>query len=297
MNEKELKFLKEAGQIAGTALQKGLKQIKEGESVRKILDEVEEYISQKGAVPAFPAQISINSTAAHYCPTEDEDIKIKENDLVKLDVGVAVEGYVADNARTKCPAGKHELINATDEALKNALKIINPETTLSDIGKTIQQTISSHGYSPVRNLSGHGVDRYEVHTYPTVPNYETGDDTELGEDLTIAIEPFASDGAGVVYESNNPTVFTLSEEKPVRSPMARKVLQEIKKFEGLPFTTRWLTRKLGKGPTLFGLRELRNKEMLQEHPPLIDKTKGLVSQSEHSIIVRDKPIIYTEVNE
>jgi len=298
MEREILEKYKKAGSISGRALILGKKLVKEGESVVKILDEIDQFIRKEGAIPAFPSQISINNVAAHFCPTDENDVILKEEDVIKLDVGACVDGYIGDNARTFVIGDKHkELQKCSREALNEVLKIIGPDTELQTIGKRIQEVITSYGFSPIRNLSGHGLGRYEVHEVPTIPNFDTGDDSELDYDDVIAIEPFASTGAGVVYESSNPTIFSLVSEKPVRSSITREVLREIKTYHGLPFTTRWLARKFGAGKTAFALRELKVNEMLQEHPPLLDKAQGLVSQAEHSIIIGDKPIVFTKVDD
>ncbi|MCF7872531.1 type II methionyl aminopeptidase [Candidatus Woesearchaeota archaeon] len=298
MDKEELDFLKKSGRIAGLALNYGAKLIKSGESVVKILDEVEKYIKDNGGDIAFPAQISINNVAAHFCPTDESDIVIKDDDIIKLDCGVSINGFIADNAKTVCPSGIHDdLIKASRDALNSALKIMKPGVELREIGKEIHDVITSRGFAPIRNLSGHGLDRYEIHSYPTVPNFDTGDNSYLSVGDVVAVEPFASTGAGVVYESSNCTLFTLSDEKPVRSPLTRDVLKEIKTFQGFPFTSRWLIRKFGPGKTAFALREMKVKEMLQEHPPLLDKGNGLVSQAEHSVIVGKQPLVYTRVDD
>lgn len=297
MGSEEEKLLKSAGVIANEVLSKGIDLIKEGSSVIEILEELEKTIYEKDAIPAFPSQISINNVAAHFCPTKDADIIIKANDIVKLDVGICKEGYIADTARTKSPAGDNDLIKSSREALDAALKIVRPGVTLGEIGKTIHEVITSYGFSPIRNLSGHGLDYFEIHAPPSIPNFDTKDKKELKENQVIAIEPFASDGAGIVYESTNPTIFTLISEKQVRSKITREVMQNMKRYHGLPFTTRWIVRRFGEGKTAFALRELRSLGSLQEHPPLLDKSKGLVSQAEHSVIVKDKPIVYTKKDE
>lgn len=299
MEKEELDFLRKAGNISAQALNHGAKMIKPGASVVQILDEVEKFIKEKDADLAFPAQISINNVAAHFCPTDKDDLEIKEDDVVKLDCGVSIEGYISDNAKTINPSGKYEeLVKASRDALNAALKIMIPEVELREIGKEIQEVITSYGFSPIRNLSGHGLERYEIHAYPSIPNFDTGDDSYLEEGDVVAIEPFASTGAGIVYESsNNPTIFTLTDEKPVRSPMTREVLKEVKKLNGFPFTTRWLTRKFGEGKVSFALREMNIKKMLEKHPPLLDKNKGIVSQREHSVIVGKKPIVYTKLDD
>jgi methionyl aminopeptidase len=191
-------------------------------------------------------------------------------------------------------SGKYEnLIKASREAVDNALKIIKPGVKLREIGKVIHETITKYGFSPVRNLSGHGLDEYNIHTKPSVPNYDNGDETELEEGMLIAVEPFATDGAGIVYESSNATIFSLLNKRPVRMPIVRNILKEIEKFNDLPFTTRWLEEKFSAGQVKLALNQLLKAEIIKDYPPLIDKNHGMVSQAEHTIIVKDKPIILT----
>ena len=102
--------------------------------------------------------------------------------------------------------------------------------------------------------------------------------------MVFAIEPFASTGAGIVQDSGNATIFELESKKPVRSMTTRQVLAEIEGYNGLPFTTRWLTRKFG-AKARYALREMEHLGMLHAHPPLADKDKGMISQAEHSVLI------------
>ncbi len=282
---------KKAGEIARDALKKGLIQIKPGRSIAKILDDVEKYIFSKGAIPAFPAQISVDNIAAHQC-SEDYDEEIKEGQLIKLDCGACVDGFLADNAQTVDLGDNKEIVEASQSALNEALKKFTPQTKISEIGLCIQKEITRRGFSPVRNLSGHTLGKYKLHMPPSIPNVEINSDAELQEGQVIAVEPFASKGEGMVKESGNCTVFTLRDEKPVRSQITRQVLRKIKTYKGLPFTSRWLINEFGKGKTSFALRELDTKDMLIHHPPLADK--DMVSQAEHTVIVKEKPVIITK---
>ncbi|MBN1275530.1 type II methionyl aminopeptidase [Candidatus Woesearchaeota archaeon] len=288
---------KKAGIIAQTALLEGAKHIKPGASMREVLDTIEDRIKKRGAGIAFPAQISLNNIAAHYCPTDEEEVLFKEGDLAKLDIGVHINGRIADNALTINLGSHDDLVKASKEALATALKIIRPGTTLGSIGKAIQETIQSYDLQPIRNLSGHGLGPYQVHAPPSVPNVDTQDATELREGQVIAVEPFATDGKGAIYESSNPTIYTLVAPKPTRSPFTRDVLKTIQSYQGLPFTTRWLTRIHGHGKTRYALNELARLGALHEHPPLPEQGGGLVSQHEHSVIVQDKPLIFTRLDE
>lgn len=288
-----------AGRIAAQARDYGKNLIKAGASLLEVTQAVEKRILELGGDFAFPPQISINDIAAHYCAGVDDKTVFKEGDVVKLDVGVHIDGFVGDTALTVV-LGKDEklekLQEASREALNAALKIIKPRVTLSEIGKEIHKEITKRGFSPIRNLSGHGLDKFIIHDKPSIPNFDTGSNEELVQDQVIAIEPFASTGAGVIYESSNPTIFSLNESKPVRSPMTRAVLKDLEAYNGLPFALRWVVKKHGQGKTSFAFRELKNMGILKEYPPLPDKAHGLVSQAEHTLIVRDKPIITTLID-
>ena len=220
-----------------------------------------------------------------FIPLLGEEVIFKDQ-VVCLDVGVHVDGYVGDNALTIDLSGKYQkLVEASRKALVEAIKIIKPGLEIREIGKKIHEVITRYGYSPIRNLSGHGVDKYKIHTKPSMPNYDNGDTTKLEEGQAIAIEPFASTGAGVIYESGQANIYMLIKKKPVRNTMTREVLAEIEKMKGLPFTLRWLVKKFGEGKTKFAIREMTNYGMLTEFPPLVDKNHGIVSQAENTIIV------------
>ncbi len=301
MDKSVIEDYKKAGRIAREALEYGGKLIKVGSKVVDVLDKTEEFIRSKGASIAFPAQISMNHIAAHFCPEEDDPTIFTENDIVKLDVGAHINGYVGDNALTVdlTPNEKFkDLIKASKEARNNALKLAAPGVKVADMGKIIQETITSYGFAPIRNLSGHGLDHFVVHTKPTIPNFNTGESTILEEGMACACEPFASTGKGIIHETEPATVFGFKQAKPVRSPFAREALKIIKKFNGLPFTTRWISKELGIPKTRFALRELIQKEIIKEYPPLPDQAgRGChISQSEHSFLVLDKVVITTKLD-
>ncbi len=149
------------------------------------------------------------------------------------------------------------------------------------------------GFTTVRNLCGHTIGRYKVHGGISIPTYNNKDKTELKEDWTIAIEPFITPGDGLVKEKGKATVFMVENERSVRSNSARNILQFVKPRNGLPFTLSDLTRKFGKGTTALGLRELIMQGVVREYPPLAEITGAMVTQFEHSAIVKDKPIVFT----
>ena len=293
---KDIENWRKASKIAAEALEYGKSLIKKDASYTDVSEKIEKKIKELGGEPAFPVQMSLNETAAHFTTDINEDLKFSD-ELVCLDVGAHVDGCIGDNATTVDLSGKYsELVKASREAVDNAIKIIQVGTTLGEIGKTIQDTITSYGFTPIKNLSGHGLDSYNIHTFPTIPNYGTGDKTALKKGIVIAIEPFATNGAGIIYEGGNAVIFSLANPKPVRSPITRKVLKEIiENYGELPFCTRWLAKKFSYGQIKFALRELRVINAVRAYPPLIDKDKGMVSQAEHTLLIDDEVEVLTKL--
>lgn len=294
MEKEELEAYKKAGKICSEAREFGKSLIKPGVKIIDVLDKIEEKIFQLGGKPAFPAQISLNEAAAHYCSAPDDLTEFKQGDLACLDIGVHFDGYVADTACTVDLGNNAKLVEASQKALENALKIIKPGIALNEIGKVIEKTITSYGFKPVRNLTGHGVGQFIIHGPPTIPNYDNEDETVLEKGDVIAIEPFATNGAGLVAEKGRAEVFMLVNRQPVRNPITKKVLNEILNYEGLPFTTRWLAKKFPLPQVRLALAELKRLDVIRDYPPLLDKGNGLVSQAEHTIIVEDKIEIITK---
>ena len=202
-----------------------------------------------------------------------------------------IEGCIGDNAYTIDLSGKYsELVKAAQKALEEALKVTQLGTTLGEIGTAIQDTITSYGFAPVKNLSGHGLGKYEVHTKPTIPNFNNKDKTKVENGMVFAIEPFATTGGGMVHEAGTPTVFSFYRSRPVRSHITREALKEIVSYQGLPFASRWLTRKFGAKANL-ALRELMQYDIIKAYPPLVEVNKGIVTQAEHSVLVDDDEVV------
>ncbi len=283
---------KTAGRVAGEALEFGKSLVKKDASVLDVANKIEDFIRSKGCIPAFPVNISFNEVAAHSTAKHNDDTKFSDQ-LVKLDVGVCFNGAIGDTAATIDLSGKYsELVAASQEALDNALKILKPGITLGEIGAEIEKTIFAKGFKPVVNLSGHGLGEYEVHKSPSIPNHDNQDNRTIEKGDVFAIEPFASTGAGMIYESGEPLIFMLENPRPVRDMTSRQLLNEIVKFKGLPFASRWLPNT----PRIaFAIRELAKTGILHTFPPLVDKAKGMVSQAEHSVYMDEEPIVLTRL--
>lgn len=291
MDAFELENYKKAGRIAAQALDYGRELLKKGASLLDVVMKIEKKILDLGAKPAFPVQVSMNEVAAHYCPEEHE---VLSNQLVSLDIGVHVNGYIGDNACSVDLSNNYsDLVKASKEALKSAIEIIRPNIKVKEVGKVIQETIESCGFKPVKNLSGHGLSRYDVHAPPTIPNVCVGE-AILKKDSVIAIEPFATTGVGMVHEKGKPTVFSLIGKKSVRLNFVREIQNVILNYNGLPFTPRWLSN-FSEAQIKFALNTFKQLGILKEYPPLVEKNNGYVSQAEHTVLVDDEPIILTKI--
>jgi len=279
---------RKAGSIAAEAREHSKTILKKGMLLLDFAEKVEEKIRQLGGEPAFPINISLNDVAAHYTPVPG-DKTLFEDQVVKVDLGVHVDGCVGgDTAYTVDLSGKYsELVRASENALKAAIEAVKADASLGKIGASIHREITSMGFSPIINLSGHGLGKFSVHQSPTIPNYDTGDRRKLEKGQVIAIEPFATNGKGEIYESTNSSIFSFLARKPVRNVIARSVLGDIEKFGILPFAARWLAN--AESPrTSYGLRELVRAGILREYPPLPDKNHGMVTQAEHSLLIGEE---------
>jgi len=276
-----------AGKITAEAREFGRKLVKENALALEIAEKIEKKMIDLGAKPAFPVDVSINHIAAHASPLINDQTKIKKGDLVKLDLGASVNGCIGDSACTvEVGTKKYEkMIQATEEALKEALKLAKPNTKVCEIGDAIQKKIEEYGYTPIHNLSGHEIKPYIIHAGITVPNFNNNDKRELKEGMIVAIEPFATDGEGRVMEGKPSNVFSLENIKPIRNINARKVLSYIQKnYKTMPFSARWL-----KFPNInFILRILEKEGIIKQYPQLVERRKGFVTQAEHTIKVGEK---------
>ena len=272
-----LEKYREAGRILTEVRDKAVKRVKVGASLLELAEHIESSIRDKGAGVAFPANISLNEEAAHATPSSN-DKRVFGRDLVKLDIGAHIDGYIADTAVTIDLGSNQQIVKASQTALDAAIGIVKAGINTSEISEIIEKTITSFGFNPVVNLTGHGLEQYVQHAPPSILNKKTETGVTLEEGQVIAIEPFTSNGAGRVYEAGHAEIFSLLDIKPIRSSDARTVLREIETFKKLPFAKRWL-----KGRVDMSLRQLEAAGIIRSYPVL--KDRGLVSQSEDTVIV------------
>jgi len=274
---------REAGEILAQVREEAAERVEVGASHLEIAEYAEDRIRELGGEPAFPVNISIDEEAAHATPGVGDETTFGE-EMINLDIGVHVDGWLADTAVTVDLSGNTELAEAPAEALEAALDIIEPGVETGAIGAEIEDVIEGYGYNPVVNLTGHGLGHWEQHTEPTIPNRSVSQGTTLETGDVVAIEPFATDGTGKVNEGSDEEIFALEREGTVRNRQARQALEQItEEFKTLPFATRWLDTSRAK----MALRRLKSEDIVHGYPVLKEDDGALVSQKEHTIIVTE----------
>ena len=281
---------REAGRIAFQARTLGASRIRPGVLLREVMEEVEDYIRSQGAGVAFPAQTSRNHIAAHYCPGPADATVYEEGDMVKIDVGVEVDGWIADTAQTVYLGREPRLERLRDaslKALQAAIAAAGPGVRVSRVSAAIEQAIAATGFRPVYNLTGHGLDRWQVHTAPQVPpTPDRHGDRELLPGMVVAVEPFATDGAGTVHEQGRAEVFMILRPPRKRKGIDPEVWRHIEALHGLPFARRSIPRPLHGQRLESTLARLIRTGCLLAFPPLADPDPGVrISQHEHTLLI------------
>jgi methionyl aminopeptidase len=293
MEKEIIEKYKDAGKVWKKAITLAKKEAKEGINLLELAKKVEKLIDEENCGNAFPINLSLNETAAHDTPKYNEERVLKKEDVLKIDIGVHKDGYICDGAITINLDNKHaKQIEANELALENAISVAKIGVTANNIGKEIENTLKEKGFNPVYNLGGHGLERFDIHSYPSLPNHGNSSTHEL-EEGAVAIEPFASTGEGFVSEGASVEIFGMKEGKNVRNAYGRKILAIGKEYEGLPFAERWLREKSKLGEFQFnvGIRELMKAEALETFPVLKEIKGEIVTQAEKSLLLLDEKVI------
>lgn len=287
MNEKYKQNFLKAGSIAREVRAFGKSLIVKGASYNSVIDQINEKILDLEGKPAFPPQIALNYVAAHYLPQPDEDIVFSDQ-VIKLDVGICYNGAIGDCAVTIDLSGKYQkLLDATEAALLAAEKTVKVGVKFSEIGKVIEETIASYGFNSVKNLAGHGLGYYKIHTAPQVPNYyDKSSNVVIRPEMTFAIEPFATNGKGFIHEQGVATIFSYIKTKSVKTESAKFILNKIKSLNGLPFAIHhFMGDKFSLKDIREGIHELLQSGIIAGYAPLVEDEPFMVAQAENSVLV------------
>jgi len=314
-----LEKYEEAGKIAAKVRKQAVKKITAGMKAVDLIDFIEGEILKTGAGLSFPCNISINEIAAHYTSPINDDTIFCNGDIVKIDLGAEVDGYISDTAETVIVEGdnidpvdedgnplqmpgrlddgkqevsqdeielRYEVREASKEALENVISILRDGVTLNDIGKVVQETITSKGYKPIITLAGHSLEQNNLHAGMSIPNYPDGSTHELKEGDHVAIEPFASSGSGMTTDMPAYYIFSYMNNKPVRQPQSKMLLKSISKHNRyFPFAQRHVKTSMDDHQFTRALRPLLMSQSIYPHAVLKDNQGGMVAQTEHTIII------------
>jgi len=296
LNREALEKYEEAGRIASKVRERMRSAVKEGMRIVKICEEAEEAIRRMGGKPAFPCNVSVNEVAAHYTSPLGDERTIPEGSIVKIDIGVHVDGYIADTAVTVCFNPEYEeMVQTSQIALETAIRTIRPGIFTSELGSKVQRVIESRGFKPISNLTGHQIGRYMIHAGKSLPNVSHVSFRRIREGEVYAIEPFVTtlEAEGKVIEGNESHIFRFLKRKNPKQRESKKLLRFIEKnFRTLPFAKRWLKKYGVLDESAF--MDLLESRCLLAYPVFVEASGKYVAQSEHTVYIdKDGPIVLT----
>jgi methionyl aminopeptidase len=263
--------------------------VRENMPILQVCEKAESLIREKGGKPAFPCNVSINEVAAHYTSPPNDEQKIPENAVVKVDMGVHVDGYVTDTACTICFNPEYRSMQvAAEHALAAAIENIHADMATSKIGAIIEKNIKNRGFKPISNLTGHSVGRYLIHAGTSIPNVMQISFGKVKAGEIYAIEPFVTvpDAVGRVENSPEKTIFRLVKAKSVKNLYAKQLLKYIEEnFVTLPFAERWLKGVVPEDKHREAFKELRKLKAIMGYPVFVEISRKPVTQAEHTVLI------------
>ncbi len=288
-----------AGKIVAEVRENVRKKNWVGVTLEKICEEVEGEILKRGAKRAFPVNTSVNEVAAHYTAEPNDEKVVSDTDLVKIDLGAQVNGYIADTAVTVCYDPQYDsLVQAAEDALKNAVSMIKIGVKSSDIGRTIEKTVKQLGFKPIMNLSGHSLAQYTIHAGKSIPNIWSIGSFSFKGDEAYACEPFVTthEGSGIVQEGKIKNIFALGSRKRTKNEEADRLQEYIwANFNMLPFALRWLLKDWEEKQARELLEILLKKKVVHAYPILIERNAQRVAQAEHTFIPTENGATITTI--
>ncbi len=276
----------EAGKIVRRVLNRASREINVGDKLLEVAEYLEDLIRDMGAEPAFPVNLSLNEVAAHYTPPPGDNTEVEPEDVLKVDVGAHVNGAIGDAAITLVFDNElgEELAETAKKALEAAIETVKPGVKCKDVGRAIGEVCREKGHKPVIGLTGHQVERWNLHAGVSIPNDDLkGYEQKIEKGMVIAIEPFVTTERGDGDVRPGPTVEIYSVQDPnVRSRVNLRRIWEER--DGLPFARRWLDDRPG---TRLELGRLSKLGALRAYPELVEAAGEPVAQWEHTVLVTE----------
>ena len=288
-----------AGKIAGEVRENVRKKNWIGSTLAEICEYVESEIIKRGAKCAFPVNTSLNEVAAHYTAEPNDPKTVSDSDLVKIDLGAQINGYIADTAVTVNYDPQYDsLVQAAENALQAAMSMIKVGVKSKDVGRKIQNTIMDMGFKPIANLSGHSLDQYTIHAGKTVPNMWTIGSFSFSENEAFACEPFVTtkNALGFVRNGKIKNIFALASRKMTKDDEADKLLEYIwNNFNMLPFALRWIVKEWEEKEARKLLDFLIKKKVVKAYAILVEANGKTVAQAEHTFIPTQTGVTVTTI--
>jgi len=288
-----------AGKIAGEVRENVKKKNWVSSTLAEICEYVESEIIKRGAKCAFPVNTSLNEVAAHYTAEPNDPKTISDTDLVKIDLGAQVNGYIADTAVTVNYDQQYDsLVQAAENALQSAMSMIKVGVKSKDVGRKIQNTIMDMGFKPIANLSGHSLDQYTIHAGKTVPNMWTIGSFSFSENEVFACEPFVTtkNGLGFVRNGKIKNIYALVSRKKTKDNESDKLLEYIwNNFNMLPFALRWIVKEWEENEARKLLDFLVKKKVVKAYAILVEANGKTVAQAEHTFIPTETGVTITTI--
>ena len=288
-----------AGKIAGEVRENVRKKDWIGSTLAEICEYVESEIIKRGAKCAFPVNTSLNEVAAHYTAEPNDPKTVSDSDLVKIDLGAQINGYIADTAVTVNYDPQYDsLVQAAENALQAAMSMIKVGVKSKDVGRKIQNTIMDMGFKPIANLSGHSLDQYTIHAGKTVPNMWTIGSFSFSENEAFACEPFVTtkNALGFVRNGKIKNIFALASRKRTKDDEADKLLEYIwNNFNMLPFALRWIVKEWEEKEARKLLDFLIKKKVVKAYAILVEANGKTVAQAEHTFIPTETGVTITTI--
>jgi len=284
LTEDELSNLRKAGKVAAEARALGMDMVGEGVKLYDVAQEVEGYIRSKGCGLAFPCNISINQIAAHYTPSVNDTKVFQKGDVVKVDCGAQSNGYVGDTAGTVEVGTKkyRSLIEASKHARDTVAEFVGAGTPINEIGSAVERSMNQEGFKPITNLCGHQIKQYNLHAGVSIPNYNDGNTDRLKQGMIVAIEPFATNGQGIVLNGPPGNIVRILRERKLEDPKAQEFFEYARaEFRSFPFCA----RSCDFPDAEKYVKVLLRHGVLSSYALLIEAKGGIVSQHEHTFYI------------
>jgi len=269
--------------------------VRPGTRFLDVCDLVRKEVEGRGGRLAFPTGIGVNEVTAHYAPQEGDESVFAEKDLVKVDFGVHVDGYVADTSLTVTLNPEFDLLlEATQRALDTAISVARKEWRTGEIGRVIHGEAARFDFKTIENLTGHTLDRYTVHAGKSIPNIYMPHMQDLKKGDVFAIEPFLTLGnaAGYVVDAPSQTIFSIVARKKTGDTRLDAFAESVwAERKTLPFTPRWYVGEFGKENVAEMVKKLVSKKVLRAYPTLVEASGSPVAQFEHTMALDEGGLV------